>query len=286
MQTTGYGACPADVDGDGDIDLVVARDLLAPAVYVNDGAADMRETIAFGVPGAARDCATGDFNADGIIDVAITDRGAGSFVVYGPLLGAQERQTVFTGNAVGVIAGDLNADGRDDLVFTLRGGATLAVLINDEATRFAAPVMLGTPDRQSRAAAIADLDDDGDMDIVAAVLTGANRVYYNQDGTFSDDGGPDRAQDIGPADEYSAAVDIGDFDGDGRADIVFGNDGKNSLVMRSADGWRRSEIEGDAADTYDIKAADITGDAYPDLIVANSGAPNMIYWNRPAREAD
>nr|WP_277815204.1 VCBS repeat-containing protein [Aquisalinus flavus] len=277
MRTTGYGASPADVDGDGDIDLVVARDLLAPAVYVNDGKGGLGLTVEFGVPGSARDIATGDFNADGIIDAVLTDRGDGSFIAFGPLLDGPQTEVIFEGNAVGVEVADLNADGLDDIVFTLRGGATLAVLIN-QGDGFADPVLLGGEDQQSRAVAAADMDGDGDMDLVAAVLTGPNRIFYNDAGNF------DRSVAIGPADEASAAIAIADIDQDGRPDAVFGNEGTNSLYLNRADGFEIIAIAGDEGDTYDIKTVDITGDAWPDILVANSGSPNVIYWNRPTRK--
>lgn len=275
MRTTGYGASPADVDGDGDIDLVVARDLLAPAVYVNDGKGDLGLTVAFGVPGSARDVATGDFNADGIIDAVLTDRGDGSFISIGPLLDDPQTEVIFEGNAVGVEVADLNGDDLDDIVFTLRGGATLAILIN-RGNGFADPVLLGAADQQSRAVAAADMDGDGDLDLVAAILTGPNRIFYNDDASFG------RSDAIGPEDEASAAVAIADLDQDGRPDSVFGNEGRNSLYLNRPEGFEIIAIEGDDGDTYDIKTVDITGDAWPDILVANSGSPNFIYWNRPA----
>lgn len=275
MRTTGYGASPADVDGDGDIDLVVARDLLSPAIYVNDGSGDLSQTVEFGVPGSARDIATGDFNGDGIIDAVLTDRGEGSFIAYGPLLDDPQTEVVFEGNAVGVEAADLNADDLDDIIFTIRGGATLAVLIN-LGDSFADAILLGAEDQQSRAVAAVDMDGDGDMDLVTAVLTGPNRIFYNEDGRFG------RSEAIGPDDEASAAVAIADFNQDGRPDAVFGNEGNNSLYLNRPEGFEIIEIEGDDGDTYDIKAIDITGDDYPEILVANSGSSNFIYWNRPA----
>jgi len=279
MKTTGYGASPADVDGDGDIDLVVARDLLSPAVYVNDGSGDLNQTVEFGMPGSARDIATGDFNGDGIIDAVLTDRGEGSFIAYGPLLDDLQPEVVFEGNAVGVEVADLNMDDLDDIIFTIRGGSTLAVLIN-QGDGFADAVLLGAEDKQSRAVAAADMDGDGDMDLVTAVLTGPNRIFYNEGGRF------DRSEAIGPQDEASASVAIADFDQDGRPDAIFGNEGKNSLYLNQPDGFQIITVEGNEGDTYDIKATDITGDDYPEILVANSGSPNFIYWNRPAPSED
>ncbi|NHK26760.1 VCBS repeat-containing protein [Parvularcula flava] len=275
MRTTGYGASPADVDGDGDIDLVIARDLLSPAVYLNDGTGDLGQTVEFGEPGSARDIATGDFNGDGIIDAVLTDRGDGSFIAYGPLLDNPQTEVIFEGDAVGVEVADLNADDLDDIIFTIRGGATLAVLLN-QGGGFADAIMLGAEDQQSRAVAAADMDSDGDMDLVAAVLTGPNRIFWNEGGSF------DRSEAIGPEDEASAAVAIADMDQDGRPDAIFGNEGKNSLYLNREDGFEIITIDGDGGDTYDIKAVDITGDEYPEILIANSGSPNFIYWNRPA----
>ena len=54
-RTTGYGGCPADIDDDGDMDLLVPRDWLPVAVFRNDGAGHLTEAGEIGEASAARD---------------------------------------------------------------------------------------------------------------------------------------------------------------------------------------------------------------------------------------
>ena len=38
-----------------------------------------------------------------------------------------------------------------------------------------------------------------------------------------------------------------------------------------------------AGDTYGVTIGDLDGDAYPDIVTANSGGWNIIYYNQPSK---
>ena len=277
-RTTGYGGCPVDIDNDGDMDLLVPRDWLPVGVFRNDGAGHLTDAGAIGEAGHARSCATPDLNNDGIADLVIADRGGNSFLAYGPLSPSVETHPLAAVHAVGVSTGDLNGDGRADIVLALRGGATLAILFAGEAG-YSAPVLVGSDELQSRSVALADWDGDGDLDLVTAILTGANRVFLNENGTF------DETVLIGPEDEVSAGVRVADFDGDGRPDAVFANDGPNAVVMNLPAGPARTELPGEE-DSYDLDVGDLNGDGLPDVGFANSDAPNTLFFLIPAGDPE
>jgi len=277
-RTTGYGGCPADIDNDGDMDLLVPRDWLPVAVFRNDGAGHLADAAEIGEEGAARGCATPDLNNDGIADLIVADRKGGSFLAYGPLSPSVEIHPLAAVHAVGVSSGDLNGDGKADIVLALRGGATLAILFAGE-TGYGAPVLVGDEDLESRSVALADWDGDGDLDLVTAILSGANRVFLNEGGAFTD------TDLIGPEDEVSAGVRVADFDGDGRMDAVFANDGPNSVVMNTPAGSVRTELPGDG-DTYDLDVGDLNGDGLPDIGFANSDAANTLFFLIPTGDPE
>lgn len=277
-RTTGYGGCPVDIDNDGDMDLLVPRDWLPVGVFRNDGTGRMAEAGSIGVAGHARSCATADLNNDGVADLVIADRGGASFLAYGPLSPSVETHSLAAVHAVGVSTGDLNGDGQADIVFALRGGATLAILFAGD-SGYSAPVLVGSDELQSRSVALADWDGDGDLDLVTAILTGANRVFLNEDGGFT------RSVLLGPEEEVSAGVRVADLDGDGRPDAVFANEGPNAVLMNGPEGFSRTELPGDE-DTYDLDLGDLNGDGLPDIGFANSDTQNTLFYLIPTGDSE
>jgi len=76
-----------------------------------------------------------------------------------------------------------------------------------------------TAENNTQSVALADIDGDGDLDLVAGNLTEANRVYTNDgSGNFTDSG-----QALGSNSTTSVA--LADIDGDGDLDLVAGNRG-------------------------------------------------------------
>ena len=119
--------------------------------------------------------------------------------------------------------------------------------------------------------ALADWDGDGDLDLVTAILSGANRVFLNDGGTFT------RAALIGPEDEVSQGVRVIDLNADGRPDAIFANEGPNAVVMNIEGLPQRTLLPG-VEDTYDLAVGDMNGDGLPDIGFANSDASNTLFF--------
>lgn len=272
LRSTGYGGCAADLDGDGTTDLLVPRDGLPPVIYLSTQEVALAHTRSLGRSAVARGCAVADFTGDAIPDAVIGQRGDATFLIKGPLTRESASEDILTGPVVGVSSADLDADGRPDLILSLRGQATGAVSFNKGAGGFSDPVYFGDEDMPSRDASAADWDGDGDLDIVAAVLTGENHVFVNEDGAF------DRSVLL-PETAPAQSVDTADFDGDGRPDAVFGTEGANALVMNRASGPVIIALPDEEADTYDVATGDLNGDGNPDIVFANSGAPNVVIYS-------
>lgn len=186
------GAALADLDGDGDADLVLVR----------NGRSARR---------ASRSLAgTTVFRNDG----------RGSFAVAATL--AQD----LTARAVSVL--DYDGDGRLDLYVTKDPRATgrSTLLQNRGDFRFQdVTEVAGLPaDAGSLAAVAADLNDDGRPDL----FTG-ERLFVNLDGRFREaDGQLFRWERYGDEDDV-AGVAVGDLDGDGRPDLVVGQHFNSTL---------------------------------------------------------
>jgi len=211
----------ADLDGDGDLDAWVGN--LNPhhdRVWINDGAG--RFTDSGQLLGQERNWAvhTGDVDGDGDVDVlvgtAIDDPnslwlndGTGVFTKSDEALSG-------TAGSNGFHVGDLNGDGAIDLFETYCSGSD-RVWLNDGAGRFTETGQ-ELPSFLSKRAQLADLDGDGDLDVVVSGERGMPNYALLNDGTGQFD---DRVQWFGNS--SSSGLALGDLDGDGDLDVFVAN---------------------------------------------------------------
>jgi hypothetical protein len=224
-----------DVDGDGDLDLVVADwggDLAAGApvrLYRNDGAATFVDATADAMPAVAVawswELDLVDVDGDFDLDLLVASKlGTGSFLfrnsggVFSDDSAASLPQ--FTNNYE-IEAMDIDADGDLD-VATINDGtnrrdhifvADTGAFTDGTATRLAGAA---NPPADDNVAAFVDADADGDADLIVGSLAGPDRWLIN-DGAgafaFVDGALPD-------ATPGTLGIAIGDIDRDGRPDIV------------------------------------------------------------------
>ncbi len=252
------GAAFADLDGDGDPDLVVARNVRAVAggrapttIYRNDrGTLTRATTIA--EPAGGRSIGVLDYDGDGRLDLFIgEDRFAGGSSVLLRNTGDLrfEDATEAAGiplamPGMGVGTADLDADGRPDLFV---GGAN-RLFLNQGSGRFAEVAgavakwpTYGTEDDPAGVAE-ADVNGDGRPDLVIgqhynSTLDAGKRVpvrlYLNE----ADAQGGVRLRDVTDAaglvglTTKSPHVEIADLDADGRPDIVTTAAGADGLPV-------------------------------------------------------
>jgi hypothetical protein len=135
-----------------------------------------------------------DFDGDGWADVAGV-RGSQATLVLNGEDEFADAQTVTLGSqstAVGVAGGDLDGDGRDEFVATLGDSGSLVVF------KGRATGGLGTPDEyalrspegaRSTGVAVADVDGDGDRDVVAAFGESATVMLNDGHGALTPSAG-------------------------------------------------------------------------------------------------
>ncbi|HED64161.1 MAG TPA: VCBS repeat-containing protein [Planctomycetes bacterium] len=264
-----------DVDGDGDLDLVVANNGQGNRLYTNDGTGTFTDSTQSLGTATSTSSSLGDLDGDGDLDLIVandgganrvyTNDGTGTFLDSGQSLGAFASQSSSLG--------DIDGDGDLDLV-TANDGQGNRVFTNDGAGVFTdTSQSLGSG--ASRGAVLGDTDGDGDLDLVVANDGGANRVYTNDGtGTFLDSG-----QSLGTA--ASTSVTLGDIDGDGDLDLVVANRAQANLVYTN-DGAGVFADSGQALGTgasTSVALSDIDGDGDLDLLVANDGEANRVYTN-------
>ncbi|MDG1456248.1 MAG: VCBS repeat-containing protein, partial [Planctomycetota bacterium] len=197
--------------------------------------------------------------------------GHGEFIHSGQLLGGVEW-------SLGVDVGDVNGDGNPDLVFARWDGLGNRVYLGDGSGLF-------TETGQSLGAngstdiALADLDMDGDLDMVVAnaqVGSGSgqpNKIYFNDGlntGNFIDSG-----QSLG--NDQTMSVAAGDINGDNYPDLVFFNTGANCTVhLNDGTGGFGSPSQSIPMNRcHGGKLTDLNGDGHLDLAIPDLFNPDQ-----------
>lgn len=221
----------ADVDDDDDLDAILAVEMGANRLYLNDGSGHLsyqKGVFGEGAYDTEHVVAT-DFNEDGIEDVifvAEDDQTHQFFIgeVGGDFTDASDRlPSMSEGNALAV--GDVNGDELPDVLVGNTGEENQNFLwLNneDKPGHFIDATESGLPQiaDNTQDISLADLDDDGDLDMVVANEDPPNRLYLN-DGTGHFTDHSDRLELVTPLE--TRQVHVRDFTGDGALDILFFN---------------------------------------------------------------
>ena len=238
---------------------------------------------------------TADFNGDGIPDLAVANYGDGTVSIYlgnGDGTFTQAKGSPIPGefDALSIVAGDFNQDGIPDLAMeTGYSDGTVTVLLgNGDGTFTSAPnspITVGGDFNTPGALAVGDFNGDGIPDLVAFndfnVISdpGIMTVLLGKgDGTFTV-GNP---VSVGSA---PISVAVGDFNGDGIADLGIANfAGANvTILLGNGDGTFKAATNSPVAVEafpWSIAIGDFNGDGITDLAVANSkytsGPPGTV----------
>ena len=280
QQTFAAGSVPVsvavgDFNGDGKADLAVgSANSRAVSVFLGNGNGTFqpRQTFATGIDPYA--IAVADFNGDGKVDLAVANYGFNTVSVF---LGNGDgtflpQQTFATGSDPYAIAvADFNGDGKSDLAVANEGSNTVSVLLGNGDGTFQ-PQQTFATGSEPTSLAVGDFNGDGKTDLaiansgsntVSILLQGyqivATDVQFQTQQTFATGASPE-------------SVVVGDFNGDGNADLAVTNYGSNTLSILLGNGngtFMPEQTFATGSGPGSIAVGDFNGDGIEDLAVAN-----------------
>ena len=226
-----------DIDGDGDLDIVLAVEFVKNVILLNDGSGKFEDGSHL-LPNKtgsidpkpyryypyhdSEDVAVADFDKDGLIEIIIVTEDDKTNEYY-----------------------EMNATGSfDDISDQLPGmGVTNGLIAHD-------------------------FDNDGWVDVVLA-NNGQNYYWKNDNGKLID-----ASHQLPQLNDITQDVEAGDYDNDGDLDIIVGNERQNRLLRNDGTGTfedvtRRTLQGGIEEETREADFGDIDGDGDLDIYFAN-----------------
>ena len=268
-----------DVDHDGDMDLLVGESG-SVRLCLNDGNGQFTpQASSVATSGLADDLRLADFNGDGNLDLLVSNKrdpavtlslgtSQGTFLTQTNLLPA-----LFT---VQVVTGDFNADGLTDVVAVeVEGNGNVLRLLPGTPNGQLVPTYSSVITLNARDVGVADMDEDGDLDLL--IVTDVTLGVYLNDGTGRFTAG--QTQAVNP---LSATLTVGDFTGDGHVDVVCSSyqTSNVSLVPGTGTGGLQpmQNIVAVSRTLY-VSSGDMDGDADLDLLVTNDRGFTQVLLN-------
>ncbi len=278
--TNAAAVTSADLDGDGDLDIVAAIEgtFTGQIVwYEYIGAGNFTShAVSAATLGNPVDVFTADLDGDGDADVLSASRGGGQihwFENDGAGNFTTHLITSSESNYLTVSAVDLDGDFDIDVISGDSVSGKVEWHINDGSGNFTADQLIANTATNVFSVDYADMDGDGDQDVLSAQFDADTLTWYENLG-----GGSFSTHDISVTLNGAIDVSAGDIDGDGDADVLsaayydgkitwWENDGSGNLTAHDIS----------ATGAWSVEANDIDGDGDLDLLAAQDTA-DPLHW--------
>ena len=293
-----FGVHVADLDGDGDFDIVSASKTDNSlghdgkiTWYENDGSGSWTATdIATSVDARALQVAEMDHDGDLDLVSALFDDSTIAWYENDGAADPSWTAADIATNAQGandVYVADMDDDGDLDIVSASLGDDTIAWYENDGAADPSwTSANIATSADAARDVQVADMDGDGDLDIVSASYADDTIAWYENNGAANPSW---TSSDIVTNATNAESVYLADMDGDGDFDIVSGSEGDNTVAWYENDGaadpsWTAVDIS-TSYDARDVFLADVDSDGDVDIVSASHNDDTItIFEQEGARQ--
>jgi hypothetical protein len=278
-----YGIKVADLNNDHIEDVVVTNQTPAGGtltVFLGNGDGTLRYAGEYPVGPRPTVPAVGDFNNDGINDLAVGSWIDGSVTIFlgkGDGTFGEPRKFVASIQAACVAVGHFSSDGNLDIaVANVTQNEVVILLGSGDGTFHEARSFPTKPNAEVPRPAgpwwgvydilVADFNEDGLDDLAVTnfsdnnvgILLGRGDGTFGPPSTFATDGGP-----------FSLA--FGDFNNDGKIDLVTANNSETiSVLLGHGDGtFQQKQTYQTGGSSTSIVVGDFNGDGKPDLAIAS-----------------
>ena len=280
-----------DFNHDGKLDIAVTNSefpTIAPvgtvAILLNNGGLSFTLAGTYPVGSVPHGIVTGDFNGDGILDLAVANKYSNSIsVLMGQGSGGNGNGTFApqvtyptTYRPFQLVCADFNEDGILDLAMSMNSSARMGVMIGQGSGgvgngTFALPTMYAL-NAASTGIVTADFNNDGILDLAATEnIAGTIEVRLG-----NGSGGVGTGS-FGPASHFAAGIEpvdfaVDDFNGDGIPDLAVANttSGGTAILIGIGNGAFQSPSFLLSGNTATVASLDANGDGIQDLATGST----------------
>ncbi len=231
-------AAVADIDGDGDIDIVIAVEFYKNIILLNNGKGYFED-------------------GSHLLPNKTSEQNPKPYQYY-PYHDSED-----------VLIEDINQDGLLDILFVTEDDQTNELYIQKTAGKFEDSSPQFPVSNISNAIAKGDFDQDGWVDVVIG-NKGQNNYLKNNGGVLVDE----TSKRLPVIADVTQDIEAGDYDNDGDLDLLIGNEGNNRLLKNNgkgefADVSDQVFSQGISEETREADFADIDNDGDLDIYFAN-----------------
>ena len=280
-----YSGELADLDGDGDLDVVVSNDKPDKNyVYLNDGRGNFQVASTFGESSwGTRYVCVADMNGDSLPDIIVANRmgyqGGFNYICVNNGGGVFNADCIpFSDySSTTITPADFNNDGLIDLAVPHRDGGQSFLFLQTGLAEFDfKKIPFGPSDASIRMSQAADFNGDGTLDLVTIDTNSGVKIYFQDErGAFTS------KMSFGNPPSMPYALLASDLNQDGLFDFVVGyRESKGEVYFNKGSGksFAVKQFGDGKGSVYGFAVGDMDNDGQTDIACARSGALNVVYF--------